>query len=104
MYPTGIQKTKRLILRSTLESNVDAISRTPKLHQTELKKHTHQPSLIGLQYEPIGGQNFGPNLVLLETVYLKYDIEKDPWIMKMQSGKTTRRSPALWKARAGKKT
>lgn len=70
----------------TLESNLNAISRTPKLHREELFKFVHRPELIRLDYSP-SSTNFvaSPALESLGAVFEGLDIKQDPWIIKMKS-------------------
>ncbi len=88
-----------------LESNLNAISRTPKLHREELLNFVHRPQLIKLDYFP-SGPKFVPSIALesLRAVYEGLDINQDPWIIKMKSDPSTADCTALRKAMISRKT
>ncbi|KAG8531045.1 uncharacterized protein KY384_004402 [Bacidia gigantensis] len=69
-----------------IESNLNAISRTPKLHQEELGQHVHQPTLLKLTFARASGL-FLPSKALesLERVFLSLNIHEDPWIIRMKA-------------------
>lgn len=95
-----------------LESNLNAISRSPKIYRSELIKFVHKPELVQLRYKScdvdsistsIWPENLDsqsaeyhtPNdtrstftttsLLELGREYDAYDLNKDPWIIHMKS-------------------
>ena len=84
---------------SKLESNLDAISKTPKIHREELENHVHQPLLIPLTY-PSGyfARQPSPAMKSLQQMYQSLDIAEDPWIISMKSDPVKCLSPELTKA------
>lgn len=89
----------------TLESNLNAISRTPKLHRDEMLKFVHRPKMVPLEYS-LRSTELIPSLALesLGTMYKGLDIEQDPWIIKQKSDPSTAESPSLRKAMLSHKT
>lgn len=89
-----------------LESNLNAISRTPKYHRSELLKHVHQPQLIPVIYKPLD-EHLTPlssALLSLQSTYEDYDLNKDPWIIKMQTETDPQCAKWLEKAMNKKRT
>ena len=70
-----------------LESNLNAISRTPKFNRSDLIKFVYKPELVLLTYRPYNPDlRFASSkLIRLGLEYDEYDLNKDPWIIKMQS-------------------
>ena len=70
-----------------LESNLNAISRTPKLHRSELLTHVHLPQLIQVFYRPYDEHEIPLTSALLSLrfKYEDYNLNEDPWIIKMQN-------------------
>ena len=92
-------------LLRTVESNLDAIARTPKLHRDELLRHTFMPELIKLEY---GNDKSNAmelrTLVELIELYNSLNIEQDPYIVKLRADTSTSNSKQLMKALANRKT
>ena len=92
-------------LARSIESNLGAIARTPKLHREELLRYTFQPELVRLQY-----QNSLPNaspseeLRKLASLYSNLDIEKDPYVIKCRADPSASDSKQLKRALKGRKT
>ena len=91
---------------SVLESNLDAISRTPKLHRSELVKFVHKPELVQLGYRSNDlDHNLASKAIMsLGPLYDNYDLDKDPWIIKMRSDPKTSTAQSLSKAVMKQKT
>ena len=95
-----------------LESNLDSISRSPKVHRSELIKYVHKPELIQLSYRSydlnaafvstlpeniqrqvgeyhtsydIESDSASAGILRLGREYDDYDLNKDPWIADIQS-------------------
>ncbi|MCJ1274748.1 Dicer-like protein 2 [Puttea exsequens] len=88
-----------------LESNLNAISRTPRLHREEMLKYVHPPKMIKLDY-PATESSTQPSLALrsLGHVFKGLVIDEDPWIKKTRSNPKWPESNALHKALASHKT
>ncbi len=90
---------------STLESNLNAISRTPKLNRDELLQYVHKPQLIKLIY-----QRRDPNtprsqaLHCLGRTIANLDIEQDPWVKNLRSEAGPHNRKALMTALVSQKT
>lgn len=77
---------------SVIESNMNAVCRTPREHRSELMQHTHRPELVQLLFRASYCQIFvfdTPSLALnaLLVSYQSLDIDDDPYVKKL------RRSP-----------
>lgn len=81
----------------TLERNLDAISRTPKLHREMMLHYVHQPNLLRLLYPPNAFDMPVPEaLQILRRVYAGLDIEKDPYVIKLKAASSSKtKSPQL---------
>lgn len=75
-----------LTWKRIIESNLHAITRTPKLHRDELLQHVHQPKLVQLLY-PSNPSNVKISWVLvnLRQLYANLDIESDPYVIKLRA-------------------
>ena len=83
----------------TIETNLNAISRTPRLHRDELLLHVYPPKLIPLTYPTMKPERKTSSILEgLWQVCQNLDIEQDPWIVKMRSNPTQRNAKALIKA------
>lgn len=88
-----------------LESNLNAISRTPKIHRDEMLLFVHQPELIKLVYLPNDPELMSSQaLESLRQVYEGLDIEQDPWVIKMKSDPSTCKAKALEKSLISNRT
>lgn len=67
-----------------LESNLDAVSRTPRLHRDELLQFVHRPDLIELLYSPTGTQSKPSRSLQRLRAMHSLDIEQDPWIVRLR--------------------
>lgn len=93
------------LVNRILESNLNAISRTPKLHRDEMLHFVHLPELIKLNYMPSGHETVVSRaLESLGGIYQNLDLEEDPWVIKMKSDPSTLGSKALRKAMISHKT
>lgn len=82
---------------SAIESNLDAICKTPRLHRAELLHHVHMPHLERIMFTPVDElecRKMGSRLLpFLIPCIDSYDIRKDPYIeMLLQEPETQ------WKA------
>ncbi|OJJ33462.1 hypothetical protein ASPWEDRAFT_622733 [Aspergillus wentii DTO 134E9] len=71
----------------TLESNLHAVCKTPRMHRQELLTYTHRPQLCRIWFAPLvpdglgdGSQMLGPLLHALRTL----NIENDPYVKKLR--------------------
>ena len=89
-----------------LEENLDAIARTPKLRRSELLQYVHMPKLVQLIYRPhnIDHTLTSRALVRLRLAYDRYDLNTDPWIVKMKSETDSGWEQSLRKALMQQKT
>lgn len=84
---------------SQLETNLNAISRTPKTHRDELERHVHRPELVPLLFTSKSASTLlSPAVASLERVYHSLNIDEDPWILRMRSDENQKHSHALFKA------
>lgn len=88
---------------TVLESNLNAIARTPKLHRSDLIKCVHKPELVQLIYKSDAAVG-SASLEKLGYEYDEYDLNKDPWIIKMMSETDTKSVQLLRKALMKQKT
>ncbi|KAI9883737.1 MAG: hypothetical protein M1823_004494 [Watsoniomyces obsoletus] len=90
-----------------IESNINAISKTPKQNYEELLKFVHKPVLRNQSYEPSNGRPSPTSLFQrLLSAISKLDIREDPYVMglrsrddpfsrdKLEKAIRTRRTPA----------
>ena len=89
-----------------LENNLNAISKTPKLHRSELLRYVHMPRLVQLIHRPYDLDHTlaSKALVALRIEYDEYDLDKDPWIVKMRSETDSHYQQSLMKALQRQKT
>ncbi|KAF2847785.1 dicer-like protein-like protein 2 [Plenodomus tracheiphilus IPT5] len=74
-----------------IEHNLRAITRTPKLHHSELIRFVNKPELVQITYPiPSPSDTFSPLLLALQDSVATYNIRTDPYtlelIKKQQSG------------------
>ncbi|KAJ5579499.1 uncharacterized protein N7459_005484 [Penicillium hispanicum] len=77
-----ITRTSRQELQ-TIEANLDAVCRTPRIHRTELLEHVHRPHLERITYAPCPIQQQGTGSRLLQPLIQciqAYDVQNDPYI------------------------
>lgn len=75
---------------SKIETNLNAIARTPRVARDELLDHIYQPELVALFYTGHTGSYLGSQaLVSLQTLYSSVDIEQDPYLIKLRSDPAT---------------
>ena len=88
-----------------LEKNLQAISRTPKVHREEMLRYVFQPKLIPLEYAtcPFIPIDY-PELRSLGQLCSDLDIEHDPYVIKLRSCNSPQSSKKLLKALASRKT
>lgn len=96
--PASVANFARLV-----ESNLDALARTPKLHREELLRHVFRPELIKLRYQadPTASSE---DLRILRELYTTLDIEKDPYVIKLRADPSTNDSKQLRNTLYGRKT
>ena len=88
-----------------LEKNLQAISRTPKVHREEMLRYVYQPKLIPLDYATCPDIPTGcPSLKSLGQLCSDLDIEHDPYVIKLRSDSSPQGFKKLHKALAGRKT
>ena len=84
---------------------MNAISRTPKLHREELLKHVYLPSLVWLAYTAsILDVSSAPLLRSLGEIYTALDINKDPYVLRLQAEESASAQRQLKKALLSGKT
>ncbi len=88
-----------------LERNLQAISRTPKVHREEMLQYVFQPTLIKLDYStyqliPIEC----PELRSLGRLCTDTDIEQDPYVIKLRSDTSRQNQKLLLKILTSRKT
>ncbi|KAH1434448.1 Dicer-like protein 2 [Aspergillus fumigatus] len=70
-----------------VESNLDAVCRTPRLHRQELLKFTHRPHLQQIWYTPTDPAGFRSASLTLGALYHAWenlDIGDDPYIQRLR--------------------
>ena len=67
-----------------IERNMNAITKTPKVHRSELLRFVHRPQLVRIDFPPT---QFRRSVLFtaLELVVQNYDISKDPYVMDLVS-------------------
>ena len=82
--------TSRLIssilsLYRTIEQNLNAIAKTPKIHRSELIRFVHRPELTKVIYlsTQVGVLRSPPLLSSLEKIHSKLDIMQDPYVTRL---------------------
>ncbi|KAJ5943764.1 hypothetical protein N7516_003932 [Penicillium verrucosum] len=76
----------------TIESNLNAVCKTPRVYRTELLENTHRPHLERLNYMPFDEAQYGFGGQLLSSLIeccRAYNIEDDPWIESLRSKNQT---------------
>ena len=92
-------------LARSIESNLDAIARTPRLHREELLRYTFEPELVRLQYQNnLSDASSSEDLRKLANLHSNLDIEKDPYIIKCRADPSTSDSKQLKRALNSRKT
>ncbi|KAI4290484.1 MAG: hypothetical protein L6R35_000238 [Caloplaca aegaea] len=88
-----------------LESNLQAISRTPRLSREELLHHVNKPTLVRLAY-PSELHDTPRSQLLLDLHQLRssLDIEQDPFVKKLMSGPEPYDPVQLRKLKLSRKT
>ncbi|KAJ5960754.1 uncharacterized protein N7479_007904 [Penicillium vulpinum] len=72
----------------TIESNLNAVCKTPRVHRSELLENTHRPHLERVNYIPFDEAQYGFGSRLLSSLIeccRAYNIEDDPWIDSLRS-------------------
>ncbi|KAJ5410973.1 uncharacterized protein N7487_005332 [Penicillium crustosum] len=75
-----------------IESNLNAVCKTPRVHRTELLENTHRPHLERVNYIPFDDAQYGFGSRLLPSLVeccKAYNIEDDPWIESLRSKNQT---------------
>ncbi|KAF2116487.1 dicer-like protein-like protein 2 [Lophiotrema nucula] len=69
----------------TIEYNLHAITKTPKLHRSELIRFVHKPELVKITH-PVdaSGQNSPPLLAVLSNMLRSYDLASDPYVVDLR--------------------
>ncbi|KAL5455737.1 hypothetical protein PMIN06_004266 [Paraphaeosphaeria minitans] len=63
-----------------IERNLNAITKTPKIHRSELLRFVHKPQLIRVSYAPTVEMD-SPMFAELISQLLNYDIHSDPYVL-----------------------
>ncbi|KAL8759187.1 MAG: hypothetical protein Q9199_000945 [Rusavskia elegans] len=88
-----------------LERNLQAISRTPKIHREELLRQRHLPTLVTLTYHAVSTARQFPLLANLGQLRMSLDIEQDPYVKALlQSRPTASDSSELKRVKLSRKT
>ncbi|KAL8801992.1 MAG: hypothetical protein Q9200_006748, partial [Gallowayella weberi] len=88
-----------------LETNLHAISRTPKVHREELLRHVHRPALVTLAYAAVPmGDGQSPLLSELRRLTRELDIEQDPYVRALKSDPASCDSAGLQRVMLSRKT
>ncbi|KAG0159677.1 hypothetical protein PDIDSM_7200 [Penicillium digitatum] len=72
----------------TIEDNLNALCKTPRIHRTELLENTHRPHLERINYLPFDEEQYGFGSRLLSSLAdccRAYNIQDDPWIESLRS-------------------
>ncbi|PYI00762.1 ATP-dependent helicase dcl2-1 [Aspergillus sclerotiicarbonarius CBS 121057] len=72
-----------------IESNLDAVCKTPRVHRSELLTHTHRPHLQQIMFTPVqldDPQAGSETLRALVRSWSSLSIEDDPYIKKLRRG------------------
>jgi hypothetical protein len=75
-----------------LETNLNAVCKTPRVHRTELLENTHRPQLERVNYVPFQEEEYGKESRLLWPLMRccgAYQIEDDPWIESLRAQEKT---------------
>ena len=92
-------------LARSIESNLNAIARTPKLQREELLRYTFEPELVRLQYQnDLPSASPSEDLRTLANLYSNLDIEKDPYVIKCRADSSASDSKQLRRALNSRKT
>ena len=84
---------------------MNAISRTPKLHRSELLRYVHQPQMVKLTFSVSDGYSEQPPLLQkLSQLYQDADIMMDPYVTKLRAEGHSTDSWQLSKAILNRKT
>ncbi|KAI9820606.1 MAG: Dicer-like protein 2 [Pycnora praestabilis] len=92
---------------NTIEQNLNAISKTPKVHRQEMLLYVHPPVFKNLFYPSYlhGGSMKKPiSLTSLSAVYQGLDIHRDPYIIELKLTDSDEARRKLQKALIGRKT
>lgn len=91
---------------SLIESNLDAVCRSPTIHKSELMAHVNIPELLPIWFKetPLHSGDTTPILHTLETVFHKLDVRQDPWILHLQANPTDNTRGALEKVLRTRRT
>ncbi|KAK7189216.1 dicer-like protein 2 [Paraphaeosphaeria sporulosa] len=63
-----------------IERNLNAITKTPKIHRSELLRFVHKPQLIRISYAPTV-EMVSPIFAELSSQLMNYDIHSDPYVL-----------------------
>ncbi|KAI9823834.1 MAG: hypothetical protein M1819_001114 [Sarea resinae] len=86
-----------------VEQNLDAVSKTPKLHRQELLQYVHPPELRQVVYPPPEMED-PKSLRVLRTLYENLDIRKDPYVVALSLSQDTNDQRQLKRTLLNKKT
>ena len=65
-----------------IEDNLNAVTKTPKIHRSELIRFVHKPQLLKVPYFVMDPRPF-PLLDALINLHDNYDINSDPWVVEL---------------------
>ncbi|KAF2741102.1 dicer-like protein 2 [Polyplosphaeria fusca] len=69
----------------SIEHNLNAITRTPKIHRKELMDFVHKPNLSKVIYQtPVSGLVSSPLLGIVQNMLQHYDFKIDPYVLDLQ--------------------
>ncbi|KAF2446838.1 P-loop containing nucleoside triphosphate hydrolase protein [Karstenula rhodostoma CBS 690.94] len=63
-----------------IERNMNAITKTPKMHRSELLRFVHKPQLIRMSYSPTVDMD-SPLYAELNSQLMSYDLRSDPYVL-----------------------
>lgn len=71
-----------------LETDLDAVAVTPKIHRSSLEEYVHQPTLTTISYSPPVDVTFRPTSPFhqaLEAAFTSYSFSSDPYVLELLS-------------------
>ena len=88
-----------------IERNLNAISRTPKVHREELLRFVYRPQLLRLIYPPVRHADSGCQaLDALRRLFTNLDIHEDPYVIMLKDDPSIRSSTLLQNVLRSRKT
>ena len=88
-----------------LEASLDCVAKSPIEHRAALAARVYKPRLVSVVYEPPPCTVMNsPSLAKLSDIYQNYDIEHDPYFLKLQEDSATSDKDNLLRIRSNQKT